>query len=66
MTFVSSFKETCPLCHRLVTMQSEIEAHPSNPKLALQNFSCPECGPVRTRIHSLALPERGEDDPKSR
>lgn len=58
MTFVSSFKETCPCCRRLVVMQSEIEAHPRDPKLALQNFLCPECGPVRTKVHSLQLPDR--------
>jgi C4-type Zn-finger protein len=48
-----SYKETCPRCHRLVNMLSEIEAHPSRRDLALQNFTCPECGPVRTRIISI-------------
>jgi len=52
MTFSLSFNDTCPKCHKPI-MQAVIESHPSNPDLALQNFECADCGPVKTKIHSL-------------
>jgi hypothetical protein len=34
-------------------MQAIIEPHPTRPDLALQNFECADCGPIKTRILSL-------------
>jgi hypothetical protein len=44
--------ETCPKC-RKPTMQGVIEAHPSRRDIALENFVCADCGPVKTKIISL-------------
>jgi hypothetical protein len=52
MAFTLLVDDTCPKCHR-PTMRAVVELHPSNSNLALQNFECTECGPVRTRIISL-------------
>jgi hypothetical protein len=34
-------------------MQAVIEAHPSRRDLALHNFHCDDCGPIKTKIISL-------------
>jgi hypothetical protein len=44
--------DVCPKCRKPM-MQAVIEAHPTRPDLALQNFQCGDCGPVRTNILSL-------------
>jgi hypothetical protein len=44
--------ETCPKCHKPI-MQAVIGPHPTRRDLALQNFECAECGPVKTKIYSL-------------
>ena len=46
------YKDTCPRCRKL-TMQSVIEAHPRRKDVALQNFRCADCGPVKAIVHSL-------------
>ena len=52
MSFTLFMKETCPRC-RKPTMQGVIEAHPSRRDIALENFVCADCGPVKTKIISL-------------
>jgi hypothetical protein len=51
MTFNLFFNEPCPKCHKPL-MQGVIEAHPSTPHLALQNFEWADCGPVKTKVLS--------------
>jgi len=50
----------CPKCGK-VKMQSVIEAHPSRPDLALHNFYCAGCGPIKTEVLSLKPPARSSD-----
>jgi C4-type Zn-finger protein len=52
MSFTLYVDDTCPKC-RKPTMQAVVELHPTNPELALQNFECADCGPVKTKIISL-------------
>ena len=52
MPFTLYVDYICPKC-RKPTMQAVVELHPTNPDLALQNFECAECGPVKTKIISL-------------
>jgi hypothetical protein len=44
--------ETCPRCRKPVTL-SVIEPHPTNRDLAIHNFNCVDCGPVKAKIYSL-------------
>jgi hypothetical protein len=46
------FNDSCPRCGK-PTMQSEIEPHPSRTDVAVQNFHCAYCGPVKSVVHSL-------------
>ena len=48
------YRETCPKCHQPM-MQAIIEPHPSRRDLALENFECADCGPVKTKVLSLLL-----------
>jgi len=57
MAFSLYVDDTCPKCHK-PTMRAVVELHPSNPDLALQNFECAACGPVKTKIVSLKPPAR--------
>jgi hypothetical protein len=50
LTFYSN--DACPKCSK-PTLQSVIEPHPSRRDLALQNFQCAKCGPIKTNILSL-------------
>jgi hypothetical protein len=59
MSFALSVNDTCPRCHKPI-MQAVIEPHPSNHDLALQNFECADCGPVKTKIYSLKPPAQSE------
>jgi hypothetical protein len=34
-------------------MQATIEVHPTSPDIALHNFRCAVCGPVKTKVISL-------------
>jgi ribosomal protein S27AE len=49
MPFIEAFNETCPRCHQPI-VTAFFELHPSNPDLALENFECSKCGPVKTKI----------------
>jgi len=67
MVFSNRVLDTCPRCHRQVLMLFEFEPHPSNQNLALQNFTCPSCGPVRTKILSMKVGAGDNpDEPESR
>jgi hypothetical protein len=55
MSFTLFSGERCPRCHK-PNMQSDVEPHPSRPDLALQNFKCADCGPVKTIVLSLKQP----------
>jgi hypothetical protein len=46
------FNETCPKCRKPI-MQGVVEPHPSRRDVALENFVCADCGPVKTKIISL-------------
>ena len=52
MAFNLNVDDICPKC-RKPTMQAVVELHPTNPDLALQDFHCADCGPVKTKIISL-------------
>jgi hypothetical protein len=52
MAFTLYVDDSCPRC-RKPTLQAVVQLHPTNPNLALQNFECAACGPVRTKILSL-------------
>jgi len=46
------FNDPCPRCAKPM-MQAVIERHPSRNDLALHNFTCLNCGPLKTKIISL-------------
>jgi hypothetical protein len=48
--------EPCPR-YRKPIRQTTIDLHPSIPDIALHNYQCPDCGPVRTKVISLAPKE---------
>ena len=52
MPFTLFVDETCPKCRKPMR-QTTVELHPTDHDLALQNFECSECGPVKTKIISL-------------
>jgi hypothetical protein len=52
MAFTLDVYDACPKC-RKATMRAVVQLHSTNPNLALQNFECAECGPVRTKILSI-------------
>jgi hypothetical protein len=54
------FNERCPKCGK-PTMRSVIEAHPSRTDVALQNFECTTCGPLKTNVLSLVPPTRSSE-----
>jgi hypothetical protein len=60
MPLVLSAGEVCPKC-RKPTLQGVVEAHPSRRDIALHNFECANCGPIRTKVVSL---KRGEPPPE--
>jgi hypothetical protein len=60
MSLTLHFNERCPKCGK-VKMRSVIEAHPSRSDVALQNFACADCGPVKTEVLSLTPPARSSD-----
>ena len=60
MSFIVYAENVCPRCRKAI-MQSVIERHPSHRDLALHNFICAECGPVKTKIISL---KPGESRPE--
>jgi hypothetical protein len=52
MSLNSFSEEPCPRCRKPIR-QTTIELHPTNRELALHNYECAECGPVKTKIISL-------------
>jgi hypothetical protein len=44
--------EICPKCSKPIKI-AVIERHPSRPDLAVHNFECADCGPVRAKLISL-------------
>jgi hypothetical protein len=44
--------DTCPRCRKPVKL-AVIEPHPSDRDLAIHNYHCVDCGPVRARIIPL-------------
>jgi hypothetical protein len=42
-------------------LTANFELHPSNPELALENFVCSKCGPVKTKIISLRPPAKPKE-----
>ena len=44
--------ETCPKCGELVTIAT-VEPHPTRGDLALHNYECERCGPIRTKLIPL-------------
>lgn len=46
-------REICPVCHKPSVRLATIEPHPTRDDIALHNFNCLDCGPVRTRELSL-------------
>jgi hypothetical protein len=52
MSLTLFINETCPKCRKPI-MHGVIEAHPSRRDIALENFVCADCGPVKTKIISL-------------
>jgi hypothetical protein len=52
MSLALFINDSCPNCHK-PTMQAVIEPHPTRRDLALENFACADCGPVKTKVLSL-------------
>jgi hypothetical protein len=52
MSLILSSGDICPKCHKPM-LRAVIEPHPTRHDLALQNFECADCGPVKTNILSL-------------
>jgi len=52
MPLTFQLNDPCPKCGRSL-MQAVIEAHPTDRELALHNFQCGHCGPVKTSVISL-------------
>jgi len=63
MALIFHSSDPCPRCGKPTT-QAEIELHPARNDLALHNFICADCGPVRTKVLSLTPPaQRSEIAP---
>jgi hypothetical protein len=52
MSLNLTYNDYCPRCHKL-TMQSVIEAHQSRTDIAIQNFYCADCGPLKSVVLTL-------------
>jgi phage FluMu protein Com len=48
----SYIDDICPKCRKSI-MQADIERHPTRSDLAIQNFQCTDCGPVKAKIFAL-------------
>jgi hypothetical protein len=57
MSLIFHLNDPCPKCGK-PTMQAEIELHPTRSDLAVHNFQCANCGPVKSKILSLKPPPR--------
>jgi hypothetical protein len=52
MPFTLYIDETCPKCSKPAKL-AVIEPHPGRPDLAIHNFQCADCGPVKAKIVTL-------------
>jgi len=52
LTMIFIVDDACPKCRKPVQLAT-IELHPDRPGLAVHNYQCTDCGPVRARIISL-------------
>jgi hypothetical protein len=52
MSLTLFIDEPCPRCHKAVKL-AVIEPHPDRLDLAIHNYHCIDCGPVRAKIISL-------------
>jgi hypothetical protein len=52
MSLTFSIDDVCPKCRGPVRLAT-IEAHPDRRDLAVHNYQCADCGPVRAKIISL-------------
>jgi hypothetical protein len=52
MSLMLFFNEPCPQCSKPI-MQGAVDAHPSRNDVAIQNFHCADCGPLKTKVLSL-------------
>jgi hypothetical protein len=52
MSIIFHHNDPCPKCHKPIT-QTVIEPHPTRRDLALHNFHCADCDPIKTNILSL-------------
>jgi hypothetical protein len=60
MSFTLFVDDTCPKCRKPIK-QTTIELHPTRRDLALHNFHCADCGPIKTKVFSL---KPGEPPPE--
>jgi hypothetical protein len=60
MSLIFQLNDPCPKCGRS-KLQAVIEAHPSRTDIALHNFNCADCGPVKTKVLSLKPLARADD-----
>ena len=52
MSLTLFINEPCPRCRKSIR-QTTIDLHPTNTDIALHNYECADCGPVKTKIISL-------------
>ena len=60
MSLNLTYNDPCPRCGK-PTMHCAIEPHPSRNDIAIQDFYCGDCGPIKTVVLSL---EPGKPAPK--
>jgi len=54
---------TCPVCYSKI-YESSVELHPSQPNLAIQNFSCPKCQRVvKSRTYDISIRDKSKVPP---
>jgi hypothetical protein len=51
--------DTCPKCRKPVRL-AVIEPHPTRRDLAVHNFLCIDCGPVKAKVYTLKPPTPSE------
>jgi hypothetical protein len=52
MSLRFELSDPCPKCGKPLT-EAVVELHPSRGDIVFHNFTCADCGPVRTRAISL-------------
>jgi hypothetical protein len=52
MSLTLFINDACPRCRKTVKL-AVIEPHPTRRDLAIHNFHCLDCGPVKARLISL-------------